>query len=265
MVAREDAAQLGGDALRQGARRAGAAADYLDVVDGAQPAQQVVQAFVGEQERVAAGDQHVADRRGAGDVVDALLQLGARVMLVMIADEVLAKAVAAVGGADVGDLERDPVGVHVHHGVHGGVVQLGQRIGQPQVVVQLVNRGHLLQPQRAGGIVGIHQAGVVGRDAPAILRPGGANLRPFRLAQAQVPAQFLHRGDALPHLPAPVVHCAAAGRGVAVVPGSRGSAGTAATASAHDLCIVPPRGKYSTAPTRCGVGWVGYGTAPSVR
>ena len=205
VVAREDAAQLGGDALRQRARRAGAETDYLDVVDGTQPAQQIVQAFVGEQERVAAGDQHVADRRGAGDVVDPLLQLCARVMLVMIADEVLAKAVAAVGGADVGDLEGDAVGIHVDHRIHGRVVQLGQRIGQSQVVVQLLNRRHLLQAQRAGGIVGIHETGVVGCDGPAILRTGGANLRPLRFAQTQVAAQLLHRGDTLSHLPAPVV------------------------------------------------------------
>jgi hypothetical protein len=62
--------QLRRDPLRQRHRVARAQADDLHAGDRAQLGDDLDQARVAEAQRIAAGDQHVLDRRGAADVVE---------------------------------------------------------------------------------------------------------------------------------------------------------------------------------------------------
>ena len=72
----QHAAQLRRDPLRQHGRHLGADADELDVRDRPQLAQDPVEPLVAQGQRIAAGEQHVADRRRAADVVERLFQPG---------------------------------------------------------------------------------------------------------------------------------------------------------------------------------------------
>ena len=100
--------------LRQRDRHAGADADHVDVVDGLQAVEEEAELADRQRERVAAGDDHVADLRVLADVLDH--------PLVVAADGVpaaadhrgpLARAEAAVHRADVRGDEQHPVGVAV--------------------------------------------------------------------------------------------------------------------------------------------------------
>ena len=71
MMLAQHAAQLARDALGQHGGHFRPHADELHVRDGPQLPEQPIQPLFAEQERVAAGQEHVADGRRAADVVHA--------------------------------------------------------------------------------------------------------------------------------------------------------------------------------------------------
>jgi hypothetical protein len=91
----------------------------LDVLDGRDLRQQPVQGLVGEQQRVAAREQDVAHPGRGADVFDAPPQVLAAGDGVAVADLALARAVAAVHGASVADVQQDAVRVAVGQAGHG--------------------------------------------------------------------------------------------------------------------------------------------------
>ncbi len=206
MVLFQHGAQRGRDALRQHHRQPAPDADDLDVRDRAERAEQPVEVVVGEDERVAAGEQHVADGGRAGDVGDA----GAEVVLahheVGIAHHALAQAVAAVDGALARDAKGDFVGVVVDEVFDRAVAHLVQRIGDAHDVGRhLAGVRHHLPAHRARRVRGVHERGVVRRDGPP--KHVRRLLNGLALAACWVDKAFeiLGGAEAVAHLPAPVV------------------------------------------------------------
>ena len=162
--------QLGRDALRADDRHARADADDLHVVDGAHALDDALQLVVGEDQRVAAADEHVADLGGALDVLDGVVDLGLGDDVLGAADQAATRAVAAVHAAHLGDHEEHAVGVAVRDARRRRVEVLGDGVLEVLVVDdQLGRRRHGLHAHRVSGVVGIHERRVVGRDADAEL------------------------------------------------------------------------------------------------
>ena len=73
------------DALRQHDRHLAADPEELHIGDPPETRQHPFQPIVGQQQRIAAGEQHVADDRRARDVVDGALPLrGAELVLAVL-------------------------------------------------------------------------------------------------------------------------------------------------------------------------------------
>ena len=124
----EHLAQLGRDALGKEHGDARADADELHMRDGAETAQQVVELAVAEQERVAAGEQHVADFGMGLDVTQALLVFGMEIVVLRVRNQPAPGAIAAIGGATVGDQKQHAVRITMHEARHRRVFVLPQRV-----------------------------------------------------------------------------------------------------------------------------------------
>ena len=160
--------QLRRDALRHEDRHAAADADDLDVLDGAQPAQDVLQHLRREQQRVAAAEQHVADCRRGGDVGDLPIVVAAAELRAGVADDAAARAVAAVAGALGRDQHQHPVGIAMHQARHRAVAVFVQRVGHHAVERdQLLAGGDHLAADRAVRVVRVDQRREVRGDVHA--------------------------------------------------------------------------------------------------
>jgi hypothetical protein len=197
-----------GDPLRQDDGYLRADAEELDVADAAQPAEQPVELLVAQRERVAAGDEHVADLGVGLDVAQRPLPLAEAEVVVAadLADHAGAGAVAAVGRAEGRGEEQRPVGVAVDEARDRRVAVLGQRVlvlaGRAQV---LGARRHVGPAERLGGVVGAHERGVVGRD-PDRQRALVAGDRVALVGrEAERALQVGQRPQPVAGLPAPVV------------------------------------------------------------
>ena len=135
--------------------------------DGAQLAEQPVETVVGEDQRIAAGEEHVADLRRAADPVEGDLELAPLHGPVLVPHHALAQAEAAVDRALVVHAEGDAVGVDAHHVLHRRVGHLVQGIGETVGVAELGEARHHLAPDRALGIRAVHERRVVRSDHEA--------------------------------------------------------------------------------------------------
>ena len=154
--------------MRQHHRHLGAEAHELDMADGAQPAEQIVEPLVGQRQRIAAGDQHVADLGMRRDIVERLLPLRAAEGIVAagLADHARARAVAAIGRAEAGGQEQHAVGIAVHETRRGGMAVLAERIVGLARRLQIFGADRDMRaPQRLERILAAHQARVIRRDA----------------------------------------------------------------------------------------------------
>ena len=212
-VAFQDARQLARDAHRLHHWLLAADAHEFHVRNPAQPAEHEVQPVVVQAQRVAAGDQYVADFRMAFDVaergLDVVLADGA---LADRADHTGARAVAAVDRAEIGHEQQHPVGVAVHQARHRAVPVFTQRIvSLARRGLELAEGGHHGAAQRLQRVVGVEQARVVRRDA----HRQAALVAPYRLGflvgQAHDARQVVQGSNALAVLPAPVVPIVGAG------------------------------------------------------
>jgi hypothetical protein len=204
-VAAQHRAQLVVDAHRAHHRDAGADADGLEVRDGAQPREDAAELLGGHEQRIAAGDEHVADARRAREVGQAGVEIaggGRRVA----ADEAAAVAVPAVDRAAIDHQEQRAIGVLVDHARRRVMAVLAQRIAQLLGAdVELGGARDGLHAHRAGRIARVHQARVVRRDADAeqVLRAG----QPVELGGREVDdlGQLVGAGDHVAELPAPAL------------------------------------------------------------
>ncbi len=136
--------------------------------DGADALQQIGQALVAQGERIAAGDEHVAHGRGAGDVVDADVELGAGGGRGRVGDLAFAGAVAAVHRAVVADVKKHAIRVAVRDAGHGHVGFFGQGIFELKGIGgEFAGLRHGLQAHGAGRVVGLHEGRVVRGDGDA--------------------------------------------------------------------------------------------------
>src|SRR5882762_6380408 len=99
----EDIAQRGRDALRQENRNARAEADELDVLDRTQARKQMFEFIVGEEEGIAAGEEHVPNFGMRLDVAQALFVLRVKIIILSVGNQTAARAVATIGGAAIRD------------------------------------------------------------------------------------------------------------------------------------------------------------------
>ncbi len=121
-------AQFRRDALRQKHRNARADADEFHVRNRAQPAEQILELFIAEQQRIAATKQHIADGGGPGDVVDLPVELRMEIVAGGVADQTRPGAIPAVRRAAVGDQKQHAVGIAMHQTRHGRMGVLAARI-----------------------------------------------------------------------------------------------------------------------------------------
>ena len=205
VVAAEHAHELRCDALGQDGGDLGADADHLHMADGAQALQDPLQALVAQGERVAAGDQHVADLRVAGDVVEGGLQALRLGRQRAVPHDARARAVAAVGGAVAGHQQEHAVGIAVHHALDRALVILPEGIvGLAGALAEFINRR---DHRAADGLLGIQRI-----DEAHVVRGHGegqqaaAEFQRLLLVDREADhlAQEIQRLDAVTQLPLPV-------------------------------------------------------------
>ena len=163
VVLAQHARELGRDALRQNGRDLCAEADDLNVRDGAEVRKDEFDPVVAQGQRVAAGDQHVADLRLAPDVVEDHLEAaragGDRAM----ADHAGTRAVAAVGRTEVGRQQQHPVGIAVDQSGNRALMLFAERVVRfARATPHLVHRR---DHRAADGLVRIR-----GRDETHVVR-----------------------------------------------------------------------------------------------
>ena len=176
--------------------------------DGAQATEQIVEALIGQGQRIAARDQHVADLGMRGDIVERLFPLRAAegIVATRLADHARARAVAAIGRAEAGGEEQHAVRVAMDETWNGGVAVLAERIVSLARRLQIFGADrNVRSPQRLRRVVTAHQARIVGRDAErqrTLMTNHGVALV---VGQDEDALELGERADAPPRLPAPIV------------------------------------------------------------
>src|SRR5260221_10795209 len=101
MIFAQHSAKRGRDSLRQKNRDARADAQELDMRNGAQLAEQVLQFFITEQQRVAAAEQHIAHGWRVANVLDLLVEMRMEIVSAGVAHQPGACAIAAIRSATI--------------------------------------------------------------------------------------------------------------------------------------------------------------------
>jgi len=128
----------------------------------------MLQAILGQEKRIAAGDDDIAHSGSPGDVGQGPIYLGAVHLPELRPHQAAAGAVTTIAGTLIGHYQEDPVGVTVYQAGHRGLGIFVQRVGQ--IIgrfLQLVNGGYHLTPQGAVWISGVYQGGKIGGDSHA--------------------------------------------------------------------------------------------------
>ena len=202
----EHCAQFGSDALRAHNRCTGAQTDNLDVWDGTQTRDNVLQTLVAHHQGVTSRQQHVAHALGLLDILQSLLDAIHATLVVGLAGKAATGAVAAIHRAHVGDEEQHTVGIAVCQAWCGRVFVFVQRVEQVgSGLVCLKPSGDALTAHGIVWVIGIDQTQVVGCDSHA---QGGEGLLHalFLLGgKAHIFLEFFKCLDAVFHLPLPVV------------------------------------------------------------
>ena len=167
LVLAQYADQPHGDALRQDHGYAAADTDDLDVRDRTQFRQYPVEFFVGEQQRVAAGDDDVANLRVLTQILEAAFDGVTVDQHALATDLALAGAEAAVHGTFGADQEQGPVRVTMYQVGHRALVLLLERVGITDRVVDFLHGRNSLPPDRIVNL--LDQAQVVWIDPHRVL------------------------------------------------------------------------------------------------
>lgn len=121
MVFLQDAAEFGSDALGEENGDAGADAEEFEMGNGPGAGEELVELFVREEEGISTREEDIADFGVLFEVAEGFVEIGVELLLTGSADDAAAGAVAAVGGAAVGDEEENPVGVTMNQAGDGHV------------------------------------------------------------------------------------------------------------------------------------------------
>ena len=179
--------------MRQEDRDARADAQKFDVRNRAQPAQQIFQLLIAQQQRVAAAQQHVADFRMLRDVCDLPVEFGMEIVAAGVADQPRARAITAIRGAAVGDQEQHAVGIAMHEAGHGRMRIFAARVAHfPRRGVRFLDARNDLPADRAIFIRRINQVEKIRRDGERELVVGQ-----FRAGQSMLNALKLAAADGL--------------------------------------------------------------------
>lgn len=202
----QDRAELRRDPLRKEDRDARADPDELYVRDRPQAAEQRVEFIVGEEQRVAPREKDVTHFRVVLKIGDRLVEIGVEFLLAGPAHHAGAGAVAAVGGAAVGDQKQDSVGVAVDKTRHRHVAVLAAGIGHlGRRDRSLADMGNDLAADRTVGILPLDQVEVVGSDGQRELVAGEDDAGTLLGCQLQVLLQSLKGRDPVLELPLPII------------------------------------------------------------
>src|SRR5438874_8680600 len=91
----------------------------FDMRNGPQFAEQVLKLVIAEEQRVAAAEQHVADRRIAADIIELPSKVRMKIVAGGVAHQPRACAVPAIAGAAVGDEKEHTVGIAMDQSGNG--------------------------------------------------------------------------------------------------------------------------------------------------
>ncbi len=206
MIFLEHIAEGGSDPLRADDRGAAADTDDLHVGDLTKLRDDVLELFVRNHERVAAGKQNVPDLGMVPDVLDAALHLAVGHGGVVLTGEAAPRAVTAVHGALVGHEEEHTVGIPVGETRNGRIGILMQRIKLIlRRLIKLQRGGDRLTPYGIIGIVRIYKGEVIRGYRHAERAQTLLNAVLLLGGELDVFFQILKRLDAVGDLPLPVV------------------------------------------------------------
>ena len=156
-----------------------AEAEKFHVRNRAQPAQQIFQLLVAQQQRVAAAQQHVADFRMRGDIGDLPVEFGMEIVAAGVAHQPRAGAITAIAGAAVRDQKQHAVGIAMHQARHRRMRIFAARVAHfPGRGVGFLEPRHDLAAHRAVFIRRINQVEEIRRDAQRQLVVGQLRARP---------------------------------------------------------------------------------------
>ena len=206
MIFLQHLAELGRDPLRQENRDAGADAEELDVRDRAQAAEDFFQLVVAEEQRVAAGKQHVAHFGVFFEIFEGGFKLGVQFLFAHAADDAGAGAIAAVARATIGHEKQHAIRIAMDEPGHRHVRVFAARVRH------VVGRGpgfldprDDLPPDRAVRIVAFDQVEKMRRDRERELVAGEQNAGALFFGEDEMLLELRQGGDAIPELPFPVV------------------------------------------------------------
>ena len=154
MVLPQHPAQFPGDPLGEHGGHFRADSDEFQVRNRTQVREDPVQLVVAHEERIAAGNQHVADFRVVAKILEGLLQPGLVGDDVALAHDPRTGAIAAIAGAEIQGQQQHPVRIAVDHSGGCAVVILAQRVGRfAPGLRKFAGRGDDRPPQGLLGIV----------------------------------------------------------------------------------------------------------------
>ena len=242
MVLPQHAAQFPGDPLGEHGGHFRADSDELDMRNRTQVREDPVELVVAHEERIAAGNQHVADFRMVAEILESLRQAGLVGDDVALAHDPRTGAIAAIAGAEIEGQEQHAVRIAMDHSGGSAVVILAQRVGRfAPGLRKFTGGGDDRPPQGLLGIVRRNQAHVVGGGGDG--QDFSGPVEPFPLVFGQVEHFFelLAGPDAAAGMPSPVVpllvgnvavKCLAKGPGTRRSTGGAGDGGASGSFSA---------------------------------
>ena len=217
--------------------------------------QNPIQPLVAQGQRIAAGNQHVADAGRGPDVLERLLQPLLPRGDMPLPHHPRARAVAAIARTEIGHQQQHAVGIAMHQARHGAVVVFAQGIvGLAGRTLEFIQRGNDRPPQRLEAVVARNQAHVIGGNAH---REHGSRLRqgrPLVRRKLQNLFELVQGADSVAGLPIPGVPLLVGDAGIegfAENLGSKGASRHAAGQSAGDEKIAF---RIGTLPFRRGDG-----------
>src|SRR5437899_3880332 len=97
--------------------------------NGAQPAEQMLEPLVAEQQWIAATEQNVAYLGMVPDIFDLFVELRMKIVASGVADEARARAITAIRGATVSDEKQNAIGIAMNQARHRRVRIFAAGIG----------------------------------------------------------------------------------------------------------------------------------------
>ncbi len=180
----------------------GADANEFEVGDLAEAGEDFIEFPGGEEEGVAAGEEDVADLRVFLQVLVGGFVVHFELLIAGSADDAASGAVAAVGGAAVGDEEEDAIGVAVDEAGYGHVGVFAAGVGHfGGVFPGLFDSGDDLSTDGIERVAWIDEIEVVGGDGGGELGAGEEYAGALFIGEGDAAFDVLEAADAVFQLP----------------------------------------------------------------